>query len=250
MDQLDLTFRGVSPEVEEYARTKIGRLARYVHRPVLHARVKMSVHHDPAVEEPVTAQANLDIDGRLVRAQVHGASARQAIDRLEARLRRRLESVAKHREVRGSVWNRGSESAPHRDVVAPPPEERRIVRRKSFAMEPCTVDEAITEMELLDYAFHLFRESGTDSACVLYRGGPSGYRLALVSPALIGQLSPFDGPVVVSPQPAPCLTEAAAAQRLTLLDMPFLFYVDAAQGRVSVLYVRYDGHYGLITPAD
>ena len=117
-------------------------------------------------------------------------------------------------------------------------------------MQPCTVDEAITEMELLDYDFHLFTESGTKSACVLYRGGPSGYRLALLSPALIGQLSPFDGPVVISPQPAPCLTEADAADRLNLLDMPFLFYVDAAQGRASVLYHRYDGHYGVITPAN
>jgi hypothetical protein len=34
-----------------------------------------------------------------------------------------------------------------------------------------------------------------------------------------------------------------------LLDLPFLFFIDAAPGRVSVLYHRYDGHYGLITPA-
>jgi hypothetical protein len=34
-----------------------------------------------------------------------------------------------------------------------------------------------------------------------------------------------------------------------LLGLPFLFFVDAAQGRASVLYHRYDGHYGVITPA-
>jgi hypothetical protein len=105
-------------------------------------------------------------------------------------------------------------------------------------------------MELLDYDFHLFTESGSNAASVLYRGGPSGYRLALVAPALIGQLSPFEGPVVISPQPAQCLTEVEAAERLSLLDMPFLFFIDAAQGRASVLYHRYDGHYGLITPTD
>lgn len=56
--------------------------------------------------------------------------------------------------------------------------------------------------------------------------------------------------MVISPQPGPCLTEADAAERLNLLVMPFLFYIDAAQGRVSVLYIRYDGHYGVITPAN
>ena len=40
-----------------------------------------------------------------------------------------------------------------------------------------------------------------------------------------------------------------AADRLGLLGLPFLFFIDAAQGRASVLYHRYDGHYGLITPA-
>jgi len=33
-------------------------------------------------------------------------------------------------------------------------------------------------------------------------------------------------------------------------DAPFLFFLDDANGRGHVLYRRYDGHYGLITPAD
>ena len=55
--------------------------------------------------------------------------------------------------------------------------------------------------------------------------------------------------MTISRQPVPCLTEEEAADRLGLLGLPFLFFVDAAQGRASVLYHRYDGHYGLITPA-
>jgi hypothetical protein len=34
------------------------------------------------------------------------------------------------------------------------------------------------------------------------------------------------------------------------MDLPFLFFVDAERGRGAVLYHRYDGHYGLIAPAD
>jgi hypothetical protein len=33
------------------------------------------------------------------------------------------------------------------------------------------------------------------------------------------------------------------------LNHRFLLFVDAATGRGAVLYLRYDGHYGLIEPA-
>ena len=117
-------------------------------------------------------------------------------------------------------------------------------------MAPCTVDEAAVEMDLLDYDFHLFTENGSGTAGVLYRGGPTGHRLALVAPVPADQLSPFELPVSISAQPAPCLTHEEATERLGLLGLPFLFFIDAAEGRASVLYHRYDGHYGLITPAD
>ena len=97
---VDVTTRGELPGAAEYARGKVGELGRLTHRPVLHARVKLTTHHDPAVERPVVAQANLDVDGRLVRAQVQGVTAREAVDRLEARLRHRLERVAEHWEAR------------------------------------------------------------------------------------------------------------------------------------------------------
>lgn len=116
-------------------------------------------------------------------------------------------------------------------------------------MRPSTVDEAALEMELLDYDFHLFTESATGAASVLFRGGDTGYQLALLTPGLVAQLAPFELPVTISRQPVPCLTEEQATDRIALLNVPFLFFIDAAYGRASVLYHRYDGHYGLITPS-
>ena len=117
-------------------------------------------------------------------------------------------------------------------------------------MAPCTVDEALTEMELLDYDFHLFTEKGTHTAGLLYRGEPTGYRLALVAPSLAGELSPFTALVTISPHPPPCIRAEDAPSRLRLLGLPFLFFIDAALGQACVLYSRYDGHYGVITPAN
>ncbi|MCV7079689.1 sigma 54 modulation/S30EA ribosomal C-terminal domain-containing protein [Mycobacterium szulgai] len=254
---VDVTTHDEFPGAAEYTRTKIGELGRYTSQPVLHARVRLTRHRDPAVRRPVVAQANLDVDGRPLRVQVQAESAREAVDLLAARLRRRLERTTAHRAARrteqravsGSEWSHDSEPRHRPEYLPRPAEERRVIRRKSFTMGPCTVDEAVRELELLDYGFHLFTEQGTGAASVLYRAEPTGYRLALVTPDLADQLSPFALPVTISRQPVPCLTEDEAANRLSLLGLPFLFFIDAAQGRATVLYHRYDGNYGVITPA-
>ncbi|KLO39666.1 sigma 54 modulation/S30EA ribosomal C-terminal domain-containing protein [Mycobacterium nebraskense] len=253
---VQVTTRDELPAAAEYARSKISELTRYASRPVLHASVRLTRHRDPAVQRPVVAQANLDVDGRPVRAQVQADTAREAVDLLAARLRRRLERAAEHWEARrgelpagAAEWRHESEPARRPNYFARPADQRRVIRRKSFTMAPCTIDDAAREMELLDYDFHLFTEKGTGIAGVLYRAGPTGYRLALAAPALADQVSQHTLPVTVSQQSLPCLTEEGAANRLAVLGLPFLFFIHADYGCASVLYHRYDGHYGLITPA-
>jgi ribosome-associated translation inhibitor RaiA len=258
-DALDvqITTHGRLPGAGDYARTKIGELGRLTHEPVLHAHVKLGEHGDPAVARRVIAQANLDVNGRPLRAQVEGVTAREAIDRLEARLRRQLERGAEHWEAkRGGMPRRGPhewrhESEPtHRPEYFPRPEsDRRVMRHKSYSVPTCTVDEAALQMQELDYDFHLFTEEGTRQESMLYREGPTGYRLAQVIPAAAEALAPFQIPLTISPQPAPRANIDQAIERIGLLGLPFLFFVDTAHDRGSVLYHRYDGHYGLITPA-
>jgi len=254
---VEVTTHGQLPGAEDYARTKIGELGRLTHEPVLRAHVRLSEHGDPAVARRVIAQANLDVNGRLVRAQVESVTAREAIDLLEARLRHRLERSAQHWEAkRGGMprvgpheWRHQSEPT-HRPTYFPRPEsDRRIMRHKSYSLPTCTVEEAALEMELLDYDFHLFTEEGTKQDSVLYREGAGEYRLAQVDPESANKLAPFELPLTVSPQPAPRLTVDQAIERIGLLGLPFLFFVDTARDRGSVLYHRYDGHYGLIASA-
>jgi hypothetical protein len=217
----------------------------------------LTQHGDPAVVRRVVAQANLDVNGRPVRAQVDGVTAAEAVDRLEARLRRRLERGAEHWEARRGrlprvdphEWRHQSEPSHRPDYFPRPEGERRVVRHKSYGLPTCTVDEAASEMELLDYDFHLFTEAGTNQDSVLYRQSPAEYRLAQVNPDLADELVSVEMSLSISPQPAPRLTVDEAIERIGLLGLPFLFFVDVAVDRGSVLYHRYDGHYGLIMPA-
>jgi hypothetical protein len=251
-----VTTRGELPGVDGYVREKIGGLLGRMHQPVRHARVRVSKHADRAVVCPVVAQANLDVDGRLVRAQVQAATAREAVDALEARVRRRLEHLGRYWDSQGErvrptdphEWRHNSIPARKAGYFPRPLDERRVIRRKTFTCGPVSVDDTAQDMELLDYDFHLFTERGTNQASVLYRTG-TGFRLAQVKPTSREELASFALPLTISPQPAPRLTLWRAIERLGFLGLPFLFFIEMAEGRAFVLYRRYDGHYGLISPA-
>jgi ribosome-associated translation inhibitor RaiA len=254
----DVVVEGrVAPEEIEYARNKIVRVSEYTRDPVLHADIKIGQADDPALARPARAQANLDVNGKMLRANVAAPSARAAVDLLYERLRIRLERMDQHWQARRGgqptpdphEWRHGSVTEDRPSYFPRPPEQREIIRHKAFELASAMPDEAVFDMEHLDYDFHLFTDLGSGQDAVVYRSGPTGYRLA--------RLHPTDGPepasavpITVSTQNAPQLSAAEAIDRLNLSGQPFLLYADAKTGRGRVLYRRYDGHYGLIQPAD
>lgn len=219
---VDVTLRGnVGSFAGEYARDKVAAALAVGHKPVRNARVVLDWRRDPAVERPAVAEASADVDGRPVRAKTAAATMPEAVDDLVDRLRRQLVGL----QDRTRTLQR-QPAAPHRvPITRVPEEEREVVRHKSFASAPMTLEEASYEMDLLDHDFFLYRDVATDD------------------PALVYRLP--DGEVEVG-CPPPALTDAQARTRLETYDEPFVFYVDRDSGDGRVLYHRYDGHYGLI----
>ena len=251
---VDVTVQGPLPGSADYARRKIGSLAKFTHGPVAYARVRLTNRTHRWLPRPVVAQANLEINGRRVRAQVEASTASEAIDALQDRLRRILERQSRHRPPRGKFRHvvgehHGQPTEPRWPTDSAAGEARRIIRHKSFGVARLSVEEAAEELDLLDHHFYLFTEKSTGRDSVLYRSGPTGYRLAQTKSAAQERVTQPHDPVTVSPAAPPELTVAQAVERLNLVGLPFLFFVDVAQGRGSVLYLRYDGQYGLITPA-
>lgn len=224
----------VPDDFVDYARDKVTAVFRYAPEPVLFARVKLSMAANPAVGRPAMAQANLDVNGRLVRAQVAAETMFEAIDELHDRLQRRLGRISKQWEARP-------------DYSPLPVEEREIVRRKSFTLASETPDEAAFDMETLDYEFLLFTDAETGQDSVIYHSD-GGYRLAQVEPEP-DRKDPVAVPLTISPHPAPRLSVSEATERLDTTGLPWVFFVDDSTGRGNVIYRRYDGNYGLITPA-
>ncbi len=143
-------------------------------------------------------------------------------------------------------WRHQSLPSPRTPYFPRPPEERKVIRHKAHTLARQSLEEAITELELLDYDFYLLTERATGQDSVLYRTA-DGDRLAQVRPRPGGP-GPVHAAVTVSEHPAPGLTLAAAIARLEALGQPFLFFINSETRRGNLIYHRYDGDYGVITP--
>ena len=254
--QVQTETRGAVPEgAVSFAVQRISSLLAVASEPVLFARVKLTMAADPAVQRPATAQVNIDLNGRLIRTQALAETMREATEHACDRLRIRLERTARNwAALRGGQpspgpgeWRHQSPPTPRLPYFPRPPEERAVMRRKSYALAHLTPDEAVADAELLDYDFHLFTEKSTGEDAVVYRI-KDGYRLELSRPQS-GRLGPVAPSITVSKIPVPRLPVTEATARLEVTGQLSLFFVNAETGRGNLIYHRYDGHYGLIEPA-
>ncbi|WP_327134450.1 hypothetical protein OG311_31645 [Streptomyces sp. NBC_01343] len=83
--------RGQVPDgADVYARGKMLAVIGHVRGPVLTVRVKLMQAVNTSANRPATAQAVVDVNGRMVRAHVAANSMFEAVDLLQERLAARL----------------------------------------------------------------------------------------------------------------------------------------------------------------
>jgi len=248
---IDVSSQGdVTPQDIDLAREKLARVADLVEDRVLRGQLRLTMEvvepPAPAHVRPALVEGALDVGGTVIRAHVAGSTMQEAIDLFMDRLRSRVARyVERRRDRRHAAPEPEANSAARPAYLERPAEEREIVRRKSFATAPCTPEEAVFDMDLLDHDFYLFRNADTGEENVVYRSADGSYQL--IRPSGNGQAGAGDTPIPVSNQIPPRVPLADAVTALNLSNDPFLFFIDADDGAGAVLYRRYDGNYGLIT---
>jgi len=244
----------VGEDDRAYATERILGLTDALGTPILFARVRLGREVDPARARRATAQVTLDVNGEPLRAHVAAHTLHEAIDLVQQRLRDRIEHRAQHRTTRRAGEQPAAGEWRHSDRVSERPryfprpvEDRQLVRHKTFSVDELTPDEAVYDMEQLDYDFHLFCDLATGTDSVVERLEDGSYRLMRLAPA-DADPGAIAAPVVVSDTPVPEMRMDDAIERLDAGAEPFVFFVNPATGRGNVVYRRYDGHYGLIVP--
>lgn len=216
--------RGAVPKgAVSFAANRIGSLLRTTPEPVLFARVTLTMSADPAVRCPAVAEANVDLNGRLIHVRADGETMHEAVQHAADRLRIRIGRAARHWEAlrggrpanRPGEWRHTTPPAQH---FLRPAAQRAVSAHGSYTIGRETLDEAAAEATLLGYDFHLFTEKTTGQDSVIYRT-PDGYLVALAHP-LSGELGRCDPSIAVSSMPAPRLLVTQAAAWLETAGSP------------------------------
>ena len=158
----------VSDSLKSRVEKKLGKLERYFREePEATIRFKVQKGARNIVEITVNAA------GVILRAEESSndmyLSIDHAVDKLESQIRRHRTKLEKR--------IRTAELEPV--IEAPVYEEQNydIVRTKKFAVKPMSVEDAITQMELLGHDFFLFLNEESETMNVLYRRHDGTYGL-------------------------------------------------------------------------
>jgi ribosomal subunit interface protein len=200
--QAEVVVKGRNVEIPDhfriYVSEKLARLERFDRTVYLfdveldHERNRRQRKSCQHVE--ITARGR----GPVVRGECCGnsfyAAFEGAFDKLEARLRRHKDRRKVHYGDKTPVsLAQATKVTPAPDAFVAPdgaPDERdgsealvddhapgRVVRTKEHPATPMTVDDALSQMELVGHDFFLFHDKQTDRPCVVYRRHAYDYGL-------------------------------------------------------------------------
>jgi putative sigma-54 modulation protein len=164
----------ITPETQRYVERKLGKLNR--HKPDI-TDIKVEISREgtksPQAQYLVRVTVQMTSGGTLLHGEERAESIFAAVDRVVAILTRQLE------RRKGKLYDkgRGNSLARGKYVQPEPTAERKVVKRKRFAIEPMTLADAIEQMETLGHNFFLFVDDGTGETRLLYRRNDGNYGL-------------------------------------------------------------------------
>jgi putative sigma-54 modulation protein len=168
------TNMAITPETQRYVESKVGKLNR--HKPdIIDIKVEISEEStkSPQARFLVRVTVQSGRGGVIVHGEERAESVFMAIDKVVDVMTRQLE------RRKGKLYDRGrgNKLARGKYVQPEPPVERKVVKRKRFAVEPMTLGDAVEQMESLGHNFFLYIDSADDETRILYRRNDGNYGL-------------------------------------------------------------------------
>ena len=229
--EINITARGeVDERSRDRARRKFGELERLAGAPVIAARVVLTREANPTIPLSARAEAELDVNGRLIQARAVAASMPAAIDQVG---RPPAPAAAPAHRIAAGTSRRCRRAAVRRTQTprsAPPwfgpyDADREIVKCKSFAFGPMSIDEAADALEDLDHDFFLFRDSATGADAVVYWRDDG--LLALIEPRAVADRMPSTGAVLDTDRFSGPVSLQTALAEMNEVGHRFLFFENA-----------------------
>lgn len=184
---MHLSVRGndvtISPELREFATTRVSRLDRLVEH-LVDAKLELKRVHRRSGANIIIAQLTIQSGRDLLRAEESDDDAEKAIGLVAEKMETRIRKVNERRKLRKKTGRTPLAIEPilaeeESDELVDEDGEAfgAIVRTKRFELKPMDLDEAIEQMELLGHDFFLFHNREENGVNLLYRRKDGAYGL-------------------------------------------------------------------------
>jgi putative sigma-54 modulation protein len=155
----------IDPWVRSYIERKLGKLNRHLPN-IMEARFEITEEQTKSPQQHYVAQLIVDASGMNLRAEGRGENPLVAVDRVEEVMDRQISDFKGKRhgqKSRTPSATRGMAPA----VESGPP--RKIAKIKQVVVRRYTVNEAVAQLEALEYHFLLFYNTASGSLNIIYR---------------------------------------------------------------------------------
>jgi ribosomal subunit interface protein len=198
---MDVVVTGRHCELSDRFRThvteKLSRLEKHDHR-IIRVQVEVEKERNPRqADRAIRVELTAFSKGPVIRAEAAAedkmGALDLALDKMAAQMRRaadrRRENKNKHERLTdlleeptpsdGSAVDDVTEIEHQVGPIAVTGQGPLVVREKTHAAAPMTLEQALYEMELVGHDFYLYVDKDTDRPCVVYRR--KGYDYGVIS---------------------------------------------------------------------
>ena len=173
------TVRGknieITPSLREYVEKRVGKVTKYFDK-VGEITVLLTVTKGRhIVEVTVPVQGGILLRGEEATMDMY-TSIDLVVEKLERQIHKQKTKLARRFRNGGLKAEMFQDDAPFSDK-RDANEEYPVVKTKRFVVKPMDVQEAIMQMNLLNYNFFVFRDSETEEVNVVYRRTDGNYGL-------------------------------------------------------------------------
>ena len=159
----------IGPSFSEYAEKKLNQKLDKFFEDEAEAKITLNEQRGQIVCE-LTVRAG----SMIYRAEQSAVDKNDALDSAIEKIIRKI------RRNKTKLGKRIKASALSPDAFTDTVEEQteyNLIRKKTFRVQPMSVEEAILQMNLLDHQFYMFRNSADEKVCVVYARKDGGYGL-------------------------------------------------------------------------
>jgi putative sigma-54 modulation protein len=172
----------VTDAIHTYVEEKLEKAVKHFQNLTTKVDVHLSVARNARISNKHKAEVTVYANGTVIRAQENSENLYASIDLVSDKISRQLrkykeKNLSKKTHAHVKTTDSVEEITVEENLIGDrqPELPSEVVRMKYFTMPPMTIQEALSQLQLVDHDFYMFRNQDTEEINVIYVRNHGGY---------------------------------------------------------------------------